>query len=373
MQFFFLTVFKGLQRRRDKAEGGDRRDIQGSFAYQLSVFPAPPFPVFHLSSPHQQKSRKQFRQLGTYLCSFPKEEQVVERIWEKEQSYLETEKNRWKEEALSKLGLMCSISITWVWCTRETGKKQGAFHGRITAERRAPGAGHLSANFTSMRLDYLECHQKRRSKRRGLREISPQLLLIRVNSDKLVGFISLWRLQERQIQEAFVYFKARLLVHFQTLSGWNDPAWQWHLHDLSKTGTTWHPCLETFSVSQEKSSLASAGTANLLKPCLWHQQFDLRESCWRFWAKLTWGSSNTEAAEDSRLPWGTNQLQFYITCAGALENETCSHSCLHQGKVTSGREKSQIPTCCQLWDEGSLALQHPFSCTATSVCSLFCI
>lgn len=248
-------------------------------------------------------------------------------------------------------------------------KKQGVSHGRITAERRAPGPGHLSANFSSMRLDCWECHQKRKSKRRGLWEISPQLLLIRVNSDKLVRFISLWRLQERQMQEAEVYFKARLLLHFQTLSGWNYPAWQWHLHNLGKTCTTWHPCLETFSVSQEKSSLAPAGTANLLKLCL----FDLRESCWRFWAKLTWGSCNTEAAKGSRLPWGTNQPRFYIACARALENETCSCSCLHQGKVTAGREKSQIPTSCQLWDEGSLALQRPFSCTVTSACSLFCV
>lgn len=266
---------------------------------------------------------------------------------------------------------MCSISIIWVWCTREMGKKQGASHGRITAERRAPGPGHLSTNFTSMRLDCLECHQKRRSKRRGLWEISPQLLLIRVNSDKLVGFISIRRLQERQMQEAWVYFKTRLLVHFQTLSGWNDPAWQWHLHDLSRTGTTWHPRLETFSVSQEKSSLASAGTANLLKLCLWHQQFDLRESCWRFWAKLTWGFSNTEGAEDSRLPWGTNQPQFYITCAGGKWDLLPLLPSPRKSHFWGGKESD--PNLLSAVDEGSLALQHPFSCTATSVRSLFCI
>lgn len=49
---FFLPVFKGLQRRKDKAEGGDsRRGVQGSFTYQLRVFFAPPFPVFHLPYP----------------------------------------------------------------------------------------------------------------------------------------------------------------------------------------------------------------------------------------------------------------------------------------------------------------------------------
>lgn len=55
--------------------------------------------------------------------------------------------------------------------------------------------------------------------------------------------------------------------------------------------------------------------------------------------------SNAEAAEGSRLPWGTNQLwsQFYIICTRAWENETCSCCCLHQGRVTAVREKKQIP------------------------------
>jgi len=132
---------------------------------------------------------------------------------------------------------------------------------------------------------------------------------VRVNSEKLVGFVPLWSLQERQMQEALVCLKTRLLVHFQPPSGQSDPVCQrQHLHGLCKMRAAWHHCLEPCLVSWEKSSLAYAGTADLLRLCLWHQQFDLRQGCWRFWVELTGGSSNTEAAEGSRLPWGTNHL-----------------------------------------------------------------
>lgn len=112
-----------------------------------------------------------------------------------------------------------------------------------------------------------------------------------------------------------------------------------------KICAAWHISCCPYQMSQKKSSLASADTANFLRLHLWLQELVLRGGCWRFWTELIWGSSNTEDSEGSRLPWGTNQYwsQVYVIYARALEDETCSCCYLHQGRVTAGREKRQIP------------------------------
>lgn len=137
----------------------------------------------------------------------------------------------------------------------------------------------------------------------------------------------------------------------------------------------WHHCLESLPVSQEKSFLASAGTANLLKLCLWHQQFDLREGWWRFWAELNL------RLQQCRSYWG-QQIALRNKPALAL---ILHHLCQNPRKLdlllllpSPGEShcwegKESDPTSCQLWDEGSLALQQPFSGSVTSVLSLFCV
>lgn len=51
------------------------------------------------------------------------EEQVMkERVWEEEQGDLKKVEDRWREEALSEVGLKSSISVTWMQSTKERGK-----------------------------------------------------------------------------------------------------------------------------------------------------------------------------------------------------------------------------------------------------------
>lgn len=144
-----------------------------------------------------------------------------------------------------------------------------------------------------------------------------------------------------------------------------------------KICAAWHISCCPYQMSQKKSSLASADTANFLRLHLWLQELVLRGGCWRFWTELIWGSSNTEDSEGSRLPWGTNQhwSQVYVIYARALEDETCSCCYLHQGRVTAGREKRQIPplVSCGMkgWRKSGSAAS--FYASVTSVLSLFCV
>lgn len=187
---------------------------------------------------------------------------MKEREWEKVWHELERAEDEWGWEALSKLGLMCSISVTG--CDAQgRGEKPRSLSSNKKEESQAQDNYQLDLPAQDWTVDS------------GIK-IKFLVSFIWSEQKETTRFCTPLRVVKMANEKTL---DVPYNPTFCSLSATFGVKWPYLMKVTARSvllGTTvWSP----YQVSQDISSLASEGTANLFRLRLWLQEFVLREGC----------------------------------------------------------------------------------------------